>query len=168
MKKKLLIVSLVTVSILMSTGCNNNQTKKYTCKNNDSSDGIRYLTTYTIELNNKKEPIKYILKDGFGNYKDNEEAYKKFCEGLKKAEENNKTKYSKEDLTYTVTCDDKKKEAYYIVTYNLSNIKDKTEFRNINTEIEKYTKKDGTFDLDAWKEYFNTSESKKGHYDCDF
>ncbi len=177
MKKKVMLLLIVILGLITITGCGNksksstkSSNKVYICKNNDNSDGKRYLTTYTIELNSKGKAIKYSIKDGFGNYEDNIEGFNNYCDGLKKGKENNKEKIEKykDAATMEVICDTKKMEAYYIMSYDLAKIKNIDDFKNINNEIAKYTKDDKTFDLDAWKNYFATAENKSGHYDCNF
>ena len=52
--------------------------------------------------------------------------------------------------------------------YQVKKIKDIDEFSKISKELESYTKDDGTFDLKAWKNYFDTDSLKAGNYSCDF
>ena len=179
MKKKILICLLVLVGLFTITGCGkngesssnaNSKNKTYTCKNTSNSSGLKYLTLYTIELNSKNEPAKYSIKDGFGNYGDDIESFNNYCDGLKKAKERNKENLEKYKNTGSmdVVCDNKNMEVYYVMTYNLDVIKDIEDYKNISNEIAKYTKADGTFDLDTWKNYFNTDSLKAGNYTCDF
>ena len=179
MKKKLLLGLLVLIGLVTITACgkkgefsfkSESRNNTYTCKNTSESSGFKYLTSYTIELNSKNEPVKYSMKDGFGNYGDDVESFNNYCDGLKKSKENNKEKIEKYKNagTMDVVCDDKNMDAYYVMTYNLDVIKDIDDYKNVNNEISKYTKADGTFDLDAWKNYFNTDSLKKGKYTCDF
>ena len=110
------------------------------------------------------------MKDGFGNYGDDIESFNNYCDGLKKAKERNKEKLEKYKNTGSmdIVCDNKNMEVYYVMTYNLDAIKGIEDYKNINNGIAKYTKEDGTFDLDAWKNYFNTDSLKAGNYTCDF
>ena len=169
MKKKIILSLLVIVALFGIVGCKGNN-KVYTCKNKDNSDGKRYLTAYSIELNSKNEAVKYSLKDGFGNYGDNKDGFNSYCDGLKSAYDKNKStieKY-KDAVNMEVVCDDKKMEAYYTISYNLDVTKDIEDYKKINEEVAKYNKDDGTFDLEAWKNYFNTDSLKAGNYTCDF
>ena len=49
-----------------------------------------------------------------------------------------------------------------------SKIKDIADFNSIYKFLEPYIKEDGTFDLESWKNYFNTDSLKAGKYSCDF
>ena len=46
--------------------------------------------------------------------------------------------------------------------------KDIDDFNSIYKFLEPYIKEDGTFDLESWKNYFNTDSLKAGKYSCDF
>ena len=75
----------------------------------------------------------------------------------------------KDVATMKVVCDKKNNyEAYVIKEYQVKRIKDIDDFSTINKFLNQYTKDDGTFDLEGWKNYFNTDSLKAGNYSCDF
>ena len=179
MRKKIFLLSLLVIGgLVLFTGCDNtdNKTnsskyKSYECRysKDDNDDGKRYLTKYIIELNDKNEPLVYKLIAGFYNYGSKTEGYNDFCNGLKDNVQKDLLEKYKDAVSMDIVCDDKNNyEAYTIKEYQINKIKDIDEFSGIYDFLKSYIKDDGTFDLDAWKNYFNTDSLKAGNYSCDF
>ena len=75
----------------------------------------------------------------------------------------------KDIVDMKVVCDSKNNyEAYVLKEYQVKKIKDIADFNSIYKFLEPYIKEDGTFDLESWKNYFNTDSLKAGKYSCDF
>ena len=179
MKKKLVLSIFILISLLTITGCDkDNETKNTKSKNNtyecryskdDNTEGKRYLTKYIIELNNKKELEVYTLITGFSNYGSETDGYKEFCNGLKENQQKDLLEKYKDVVSMKVVCDEKNNyEAYVIKEYKVQKIKDIEELSTIYKSLEPYMKEDGTFDLESWKNYFDTDSLKAGNYSCDF
>ena len=179
--KKILLSLLSLLMVFALVGCENENEnestgtksnyKSYECRYNkdDNAEGKRYLTRYIIELNSKNEAEIFTLITGYSNYGSASEGYNEFCDGLKKSESNPLLEKYKDAVAYKVVCDEKNNyEAYAIKEYQVKKIKDINEFSKIYKDLEIYIKEDGTFDLDAWKNYFNTNSLKAGNYSCDF
>ena len=178
MKKKLILSLLVMISLLIVTACTNNDTKdikinykSYECRYNkdDNTEGKRYLTKYIIELNDKNEAEVYTLISGFSNYGSETDGYNEFCNGLNNNSQNNLLEKYKDAVSMKVVCDEKNNyEAYAIKEYKIKKIKDLNEFSSIYRFLSPYINDDGTFNLEGWKNYFNTDSLKAGNYSCDF
>ena len=178
MKKKILLCLLVLIALITITGCSNsnNKAKKsnnkiYECRysKDDNTKGKRYLTKHIIELNNKNEAEVYTLITGFSNYGSETDGYKKFCEGLKNNKQEELLEKYKDSVSMEIICDKKNNyEAYVLKEYKIKKIKEIDDFSTIYKFIKPYIKDDGTFDLEAWKHYFNTDSLKAGNYTCDF
>ena len=179
MKKKMLLLLLVIVALFTITGCGSSDVTKKTKSNNktyicryskdDNTEGKRYLTKYIIETNNKNEAEVYTVITGFSNYGSETDGYKEFCNGLKDNKQNDLLKKYKNVVTMKVVCDKKNNyEAYVQKEYKIKKIKDIDDFSVVYKSLEPYIKEDGTFDLDAWKNFFNTDSLKAGNYSCDF
>ena len=75
----------------------------------------------------------------------------------------------KDAVSMKIVCDEKNNyEAYALKEYQVKKIKDIDELSSVYKSLETYIKEDGTFDLDAWKNYFNTNSLKAGNYSCNF
>ena len=179
MKKKLFLSLLILVVLFTITGCGKSsdsmvaksKNKTYECRysKDDNADGKRYLTKYIIELNNKKEAEVFTLISGFSNYGSETDGYKEFCKGLKDNKQNALLEKYKDAVSMKVVCDEKNNyEAYAVKKYKIKKIKELNEFSRIYNSLEPYIKSDGTFDLEGWKNYFNTDSLKAGNYSCDF
>lgn len=180
MKRKIFLSFFVIIMLFTVVACDKEDNKNNTTKSNnktyecryskdDNADGKRYLTKYTIELNSKNEPVVYSLITGFSNYGSKTDGYTEFCNGLKDNIQTDLLEKYKEAVAMKVVCDEKNNyEAYVLKEYQVKKIKDIEEFSKISKEIGSYTKDDGTFDLDAWKNYFDTDSLKAGNYTCDF
>ena len=174
MKKKILVISVLAI-VVLSTGCekkeNKGSYKSYECRYNkdDNSEGKRFLTKYIIDLNSKNEAEVFTLISGFTNYGSETDGYKEFCDGLKDNKQNDLLEKYKDAVSMNVVCDEKNNyEAYVLKEYKVKKIKEINEFSEIYKSLETYIKEDGTFDLEAWKNYFNTDSLKAGNYSCDF
>lgn len=178
MKKKIFISLFAIVALFTFTGCNkdSNKTaksnyKSYECKysKDENTEGKRYLTKYVIKLNNKNEAEVYTLTTGFSNYGSETDGYKDLCKSLKENKQTDLLEKYKDVVSMNVVCDKKNNyEVYAEKTYQIKKIKDITDFSNIYKFLEPYIKDDGTFDLDGWKNYFNTDSLKAGNYTCNF
>ena len=178
MKKKIFLSLLLIVAVFTITGCDKSDivTKKsgyktYECRysKDDNAEGKRYLTKYIIELNDKNEAEVYTLITGFSNYGSETDGYKEFCDGLKNNKQEDLLKKYKDVVSMKVVCDKENNyEAYVEKEYKVKKIKDIDEFSSINKYLSAFIKDDGTFDLDSWKNYFNTDSLKAGNYTCNF
>ena len=179
MKKKLLLCLLALLMVFTITGCGNSnesngtksKNKIYECRysKDDNTEGKRYLTRYLMELNDKNEVEVYTLITGFSNYGSETDGYKEFCNGLKNNIQQDLLDKYKDAVAMKVVCDEKNNyEAYALKEYQVKKIKDISEFSAVYKSLETYMKDDGTFDLNAWKNYFNTDSLKAGNYTCDF
>ena len=186
--KKLLISILSLVLLFTITGCNkkdetkkdtkddtieetNSNYKSYECRysKDDNAEGKRYLTKYIVELNDKNELEKYTLITGFSNYGAKTEGYNEYCKGLEDNKQTDLIEKYKDVVKFKVVCnEDNNYQAYVQKEYQVKKIKDIDEFKNIYKFLEQYIKSDGTFDLEAFKDYFNTNELKKGNYTCNY
>ena len=175
--KKIVLLSILVVALFTITGCGKSEeskksyNKSYECRysKDDNAEGKRYLTKYTIELNDKGEAEVYSLITGFSNYGSETDGYKEFCNGLKDNKQDDLLDKYKDAVSMKVVCDEKNNyEAYALKEYQVKKIKDIDEFSKIYKDLETYMKADGTFDLNAWKNYFNTDSLKAGNYTCDF
>ena len=178
MKKKIFLSLLVIVAVFTITGCDKSDivTKKsgyktYECRysKDDNAEGKRYLTKHIIELNNKDEAEVYRVIAGFTNYGSETEGYTEFCNGLKNNNQNDLLEKYKDSVSMKVVCNKENNyQAYIVKEYKIKKIKDISDFSTIYKFLEPYIKEDGSFDLDAWKNYFNTDSLKAGNYSCDF
>ena len=178
MKKKTILSILIIVALFTITGCgNNNETnsksnyKSYECRYNkdDNDEGKRYLTKYIIGLNDKNEAEVFTLISGFYNYGSKTEGYNEFCDGLQNNNSKNLLEKYKDAVDMKIVCDENNNyQAYAQKEYQVKKIKEINEFSAIYKSLEPYIKSDGTFDLEAWKNYFNTDSLKKGNYTCNF
>ena len=179
MKKKILVSLFVIIALFIITGCNkkdnnkklNSKNKTYECRysKDDNTEGKRYLTKYQISLNDKNELEVYTLITGFSNYGSETDGYKEFCNGLKDNKQNDLLEKYKDSVNMKVVCDSKNNyEAYVVKEYKVKKIKDIDDFSNVYKSLATYIKDDGTFDLEGWKNYFNTDSLKAGNYTCDF
>ena len=179
MQKKIILSLLVIISIFVITGCEESDKNKITKSNNktyecryskdDNAEGKRYLTKYIIELNGKNEAEVYTLITGFSNYGSETDGYKEYCNGLKDNKQKDLLEKYKDIVDMKVVCDSKNNyEAYVLKEYQVKKIKDIDDFNSIYKFLEPYIKEDGTFDLESWKNYFNTDSLKAGKYSCDF
>ena len=176
MKKKILLSILVLLALFIVTGCNGNKIgksnyKSYECRysKDDNAEGKRYLTKYIIELNDKNEAEVYTLISGFSNYGSKTDGYNEFCNGLKDNMQKDLLEKYKDAVSMKIVCDEKNNyEAYALKEYQVKKIKDIDELSSVYKSLETYIKEDGTFDLDAWKNYFNTDSLKAGNYSCNF
>ena len=178
MKKRILLSIFVLIAVFVVTGCNksNNKLSKssyksYECRysKDDNIDSKRYLTKYIVELNDKNEAEVYSLITGFSNYGSKTEGYNDFCNGLKNNIQKDLLEKYKDAVSMKIVCDEKNNyEAYVLKEYQVKKIKDIEELKSVYKFIETYIKSDGTFDLDAWKNYFNTDSLKAGNYTCNF
>ena len=177
MKKKIFLSLLVLVMLFTITGCGskgniaNSNNKIYECRYNkdDNKEGKRYLTKYIIELNNKDEAEVYTLTTGFSNYGSKTEGYTEFCNGLKDNKQKNLLEKYKDSVSMKVVCNEENNyQAYVSKTYQIKKIKNIDEFSSVYKFLSTYIKDDGTFDLDSWKNYFNTDSLKSGNYLCNF
>ena len=95
--------------------------------------------------------------------------YKEYCNGLKDNKQKDLLEKYKDIVDMKVVCDSKNNyEAYVLKEYQVKKIKDIDDFNSIYKFLEPYIKEDGTFDLESWKNYFNTDSLKAGKYSCDF
>ena len=179
MKKKLFLSLLIAVALFTITGCGksgdnkttNSNYKAYECRysKGDNTEGKRYLTKYIIELNDKNEAEVYIVITGFSNYGSETDGYKEFCNGLKDNKQNDLLEKYKDAVSMKVVCDEKNNyEAYVLKEYQVKKIKEIEELSSVYKALSTYIKEDGTFDLDSWKNFFNTDSLKAGNYSCDF
>lgn len=179
MQKKIILSLLVIISIFVITGCEESDKNKITKSNNktyecryskdDNAEGKRYLTKYIIELNGKNEAEVYTLITGFSNYGSETDGYKEFCNVLKNNKQEDLLEKYKDVVSFKAICDEKNNyEAYVIKEYQIKKIKDINDFSAIYKSLDPYIKEDGTFDLAAWKNYFNTDSLKAGNYTCNF
>lgn len=181
MKKKILLSLIIVVALFTITGCGNSENKQngnsssknktYECRysKDDDAEGKRYLTKYLIELNDKNEAEVYTLITGFSNYGSETDGYKEYCNGLKDNKQKDLLEKYKDIVDMKVVCDSKNNyEAYVLKEYQVKKIKDIDDFNSIYKFLEPYIKEDGTFDLESWKNYFNTDSLKAGKYSCDF
>ena len=180
MKKKVLLSLLLILTLIIVTGCGKSdetketttsKNKTYECRYNkdDNAEGKRYLTRFLVELNDKNEAEVYTVISGYSNYGSETDGYKEFCNGLKDNKQTDLLEKYKDAVSMKVVCDEKNNyEAYTLKEYKVKKIKDIADFSAVYKSIEKYMKEDGTFDLDAWKNYFNTDSLKAGNYSCDF
>ena len=177
--KKIFICLLALLAIFTVTGCDksdvNKETKSknkvYECRysKDDNTEGKRYLTRYLIELNDKNEAEVYTLITGFSNYGSETDGYKDFCNGLKDNIQTDLLEKYKDAVAMKVVCDENNNyEAYALKEYQVKKIKDISDFSSIYKFLEPYIKDDGTFDLNGFKNYFNTDSLKAGNYTCDF
>ena len=171
MKKKILLSLLIVVALFTITGCGNKEEKSnnngptsnnktYKCEYSVKNDGMQTIDEYIIELDSNRKAVTYSQITGYENASDS--FYKSFCDGIKAKEENH------DYLKMTATCDDSSKKAISTKVYSVSKIRDMSEFSKINEFLNNFTKEDGTFDLDAFKNYFNTDSLKAGKYTCNF
>ena len=179
MSKKLFLSLLIVVMLFTITGCGKTDEaggtksnyKSYECRysKDDNAEGKRYLTKYIVELNDKNELEVYTLISGFSNYGSETDGYKEFCNGLKDNKQTDLLEKYKDAVAMKVVCDEKNNyEAYALKEYQVKKIKDIDEFSSIYKSLETFIKEDGSFDLDAWKNYFNTNSLKAGNYTCDY
>ena len=186
MKRKMILSLFILLTVCVITGCDKEKTevsnnieekktsnKTYECRysKDDNAEGKRYLTKYTMELNDKNEAEVLTIITGFSNYGSETQGYKEYCDGLEKSYNNSKTlldKY-KDTVDMKIVCDEKNNyEAYAVKEYKVKKIKDLNEFSAVYKSIRPYIKSDGTFDLEAWKKYFDTDSLKAGNYTCNF
>ena len=178
MKKKILLSLFIFLSLFIITGCESkisnskkSNYKSYECRysKDDNAEGKRYLTKYIIELNDKNEAEVYTLITGFSNYGSKTDGYNEFCNGLKDNLQKDLLEKYKDSIAMKIVCDEENNyQAYTLKEYQVKKIKDIDDLSSIYKFLEPYIKDDGTFDLDAWKEYFNTDSLKAGNYTCDF
>lgn len=180
MNKKLLLSILIVVALFTVTGCEKKEEKSKDSKSNnktyecryskdDNATGKRYLTKYQIELNNKNEAEVYTIISGFSNYGSETDGYKEFCEGLKNNKQQDLLDKYKDAVSMKVVCDEENNyQAYVLKEYQVKKIKDIEELSAIYKSLAPYIKEDGTFDLEAFKNYFDTDSLKAGNYTCDF
>lgn len=183
MKKKLITGLFVFALLFTVTGCGNNDEKEskineknkigklYECRysKDDNAEGKRYLTKYEVFLNNKNESTTYTIISGFSNYGSETDGYKDFCNSLKDNKQDDLLEKYKDSVNMEVVCDEENNyEAYVSKTYQIKKIKDISDFSKVYESIKPYIKDDGTFDLDAWKNYFDTDSLKAGNYTCNF
>jgi len=173
--KKILTCLFILLGMFVVAGCEKSggqsSYKSYECRysKDDNTEGKRYLTKYIIKLNDKKEAEVYTLITGFSNYGSETDGYKELCKGLKDNKENDLLEKYKDAVSMKVVCDEKNNyEVYAEKEYKVKKIKDIDELSSVYKSLETYIKDDGTFDLDGWKNYFNTSSLKAGNYTCDF
>ena len=179
MKKKMILSLLVIVALFVITGCedsdknktikSNNKTYECRYSKDDNAEGKRYLTKYIIELNDKNEAEVYTLITGFSNYGSETEGYQEYCKGLKDNLQKDLLEKYKEAVSMKIVCDEKNNyEVYALKEYKVKKIKDIDELSSIYKFLETYFKEDGTFDLEAWKNYFDTDSLKAGNYTCNY
>ena len=175
MKKKILISILVILGLFTITGCGKAEetksNKTYECRysKEDNVEGKRYLTKYKIELNDKNEAEVYTLITGFSNYGSETDGYKDFCSSLKNSIQKDLLEKYKDSVAMKIVCDSENNyEVYALKEYQVKKIKDIEELSGVYKFLEPYIKKDGTFDLEGFKNYFNTDSLKKGNYTCDY
>ena len=176
MNKKIVLSIFILIALFTITGCGNSNesrsnNKTYECRysKDDNTEGKRYLTKYIVELNNKNELEVYTLISGFSNYGSETDGYKEFCKGLEDNKQTDLLEKYKDVVSMKVVCDNKNNyEAYAQKEYKVKKIKDIEDFSSIYKSLEAYMKEDGTFDLDAWKNYFDTDSLKAGNYTCNF
>ena len=175
MKKKILLSLFVVVALFMLTGCESkNTTKKasssnkiYECEYTKEDSNKQLITKKGIEVNKKGEPVYYHYTYGYSNI-DDEEKYKTMCNELKEVEKNDKVKAHKDSVEIEATCDEKNNyEVYMVVRYDMKKLNGDEDFKDIDEHVKKYTKEDGTFDKDSWKEQF-TKDTNEGKYTCNF
>lgn len=175
MKKRIIFSLVIVLSLFIITGCSENSSKSnhksYTCEytKDKNDEGKRYLTKYIIELNDKNELEVYTLITGFYNYGSKTEGYTEFCKGLEDNKQTDLLEKYKDSVSMKVVCDEKNNyEAYIQKEYQVKKIKDIEDFSSVYKLLETHIKDDGTFDLDSWKNYFDTDSPKSGNYTCDF
>ncbi len=179
MNYKLFLSITILVMVFSIAGCSKSNkanekktnNKIYECRysKDDNSDGKRYLTKYIIELNEKNEAEVYTLITGFSNYGSKTDGYNEFCNGLKDNMQKDLLEKYKDAVSMKVVCDeDNNYQAYVLKEYKVKKIKDIDELSTVYKFLEPYIKDDGTFDLDSFKNYFNTDSLKAGNYSCDF
>ena len=176
MNKKIVLSILILIALFTITGCGNtneskSKNKTYECRysKDDNTEGKRYLTKYIVELNDKNELEVYTLITGFSNYGSETDGYKEFCKGLEDNKQTDLLEKYKDAVSMKVVCDNNNNyEAYAQKEYKIKKIKDIEDFSSIYKSLETYMKEDGTFDLDAWKNYFDTDSLKAGNYTCNF
>lgn len=171
MKKKILLSILILIGLVTITGCGNNEkklnnnesitkNKTYKCEYSVKNDGMQTIDEYIIELDSSDKVVTYSQITGYENATD--KFYKDFCDGIKAKEE------SHDYFKFTAECDNSKNKAISTKVYDISKISEMSEFSGINTFLNRFTKEDGTFDLDEFKNYFDTDSLKTGKYTCDF
>ena len=179
MNKKIVFGLLIIIMIFMVSGCSDKniaketkkQNKTYECRysKDDNKDEKRFLTKYIVELNDKDELEVYTVLSGFSNYKSETDGYKEFCDGLKSKMQKDLLEKYKDAISMEVVCDKKNNyEVYALKKYNVKKIKDIEEFSSVYNSIKTHIKENGKFDLDSWKNYFDTDSLKKGNYTCNF
>lgn len=182
MKNKILLSILVLVMLFTITGCGKSDNvdemkevgssnKTYECRysKDDNAEGKRYLTRYIIELNDNNEAEVYTLITGFSNYGSKTDGYNEFCNGLKDNIQKDLLEKYKDAVSMKVVCDEENNyQAYVLKEYQVKKIKDIEELSGVYKTLETYIKDDGTFDLDGFKNFFNTDSLKAGNYTCDF
>ena len=166
--KKILIVLLV---LFMLSGCDFGsiigKNKTYNCVRTYKDVGTQTIAKYSIELNSKNEPVKYIVEAGYQYQEGKNDQFEEACKTLKEALNDVTLEKYKDVATLEVFCEPKELKAYVIKTYDVQGIKQYDDFVNINNSINKYVGKDGKFYLEDWKQHFNES-SYKDKYECDF
>lgn len=174
--KKIISMLVLALSLVIITGCENNTTtntnyKTYECRysKDDNTEGKRYLTKYILELNDNNELETYTLISGYSNYGSETDGYKEFCNGLKNNKQEDLLEKYKDSVSMEVVCDSNNNyEAYTKKVYKVKKIKDIEELSSVYKFISKYIKEDNTFDLESFKNYFNTDSLKKGNYTCNY
>lgn len=169
MNKKIFLSLLALVMVFSVTGCGNenkinnessSKNKTYKCEYSVKSNDMQTIDEYIIEIDNSGKAVKYSQVTGYENATDS--FYESFCDGIKKKEE----KY--DYYTLTASCDKSKNKAIATKVYDVLKIKDIEELSAINKFLNDFTNEDGTFNLNLFKDYFNTDSLKKGNYTCNF
>ena len=167
--KKIIIILIIGILI---TGCSTIRIKErkdntYKCSLISTNEGIKKISEFSIILNKRKEPITYIIKGGYKNYKEKQKEYNNMCDTLKSDIKKESLEKYKNKLEIKVICNSNNNNQVYIKkAYQIKEIKDIKDLNNINNYIKNYTNEDKTFNLKKWKEsfYINTNNN----YICNF
>ena len=164
--KKIVTYIFIITSLFIITGCSGN--KMYECKYTKKDTDRQTISKIDVEVDSKGKPIYYHYTYGFSNLGNKNGKYKTMCDDLETVKKNKKVTAHKDSVSIETVCNEKNNyQVYMIVKYDLAKLKGDKDFSEIVKNIQKYTKKDGTFDKDSWKESFN-KDYKKGKYKCDF
>lgn len=165
--KKLFI--LVLISLFILSGCSMfNKNKVYTCERTFKDEGTQTIAKYTYELDKNGKPVRYTIVAGYQYKEDNKDSYNKMCDGLKDGLKDERLEKYKDVATLQVFCEEKTLKAYVIKDYKVEEIRKFEDFNGIVSGIDKYTKEDGTFNLEEWKKYFTEGQYNKGKYECNY
>jgi hypothetical protein len=141
--------------------------KIYECEYTKEDSNKQLINKKGMEVNKKGEPVYYHYTYGYSNI-DDEEKYKTMCNQLDEVKKNDKVKAHKDSVNIETVCDKTKNyEVYMKVRYDVNKLKGDEDFKDIDEHVKKYTKEDGTFDKDSWKELFFT-DVNDGKYTCNF